>query len=125
MSESTNDAAGISGSLLRLGETRQIAIYQRDGVSWVADFRGGHGELFTAGEWFSLNRDAGALRRADGPVPLPDDVIERIRRLHRSKGSADMPAASATPAPAARHGCTWPIDHALFSRLGRAASVPG
>ncbi len=45
-----------NGSLLRLSESREIVIYRRDGVAWVADFRGGRGEPFTAGEWFALNR---------------------------------------------------------------------
>jgi hypothetical protein len=33
-----------NGSLLRLSESREIVIYRRDGVAWVADFRGGRGD---------------------------------------------------------------------------------
>jgi len=75
-----SEAAAPEGSLLRLGETREIAIYRRGGVSWVADFRGGRGELSTPGEWFALNGGS-ALRRVSG-VPLPAEMIEKIERLH-------------------------------------------
>ena len=79
-----DEAAAPDGKLLRLGECREIAIYQRDGVAWVADFRGGRGELFTPGEWFALNGRGSLLRRAGltSIVPLPADAIERIARLH-------------------------------------------
>lgn len=85
--------AQISGNVLRQGAKREIAIYLRDGVTWVADFRGGSGELFTAGEWFALNRGAGALRRAerDSIEPLPAYVVERIERLHSAERSEDAP----------------------------------
>jgi hypothetical protein len=33
-----------NASLLRLSESREITIYRRDGVAWVADFRGGRGD---------------------------------------------------------------------------------
>ena len=78
-----NGGAALEGSLLRISETREIAIYRRGGISWVADFRGGRGELFTAGEWFALNGRASALRRA-GVAPLSAPVVERIERLHES-----------------------------------------
>jgi len=81
-----------NGSLLRLGEEREIATYQRDGVAWIADFRGGRGELFTAGEWFALNGRGSVLRRAgvDSIAPLPADVIERIERLHGAEERAPL-----------------------------------
>ena len=71
-------------SLLRIGDRREIAIYLRDGTAWVADFKGSQGEISTAGAWFALNR-GWALRRAalNAVTPLPQDVEERIERLHR------------------------------------------
>ena len=63
MNVNRDQTAVPNGNLLRLGE-REIAIYQRDGVAWVADFRGGRGEIFTAGEWFALNGRGRVLRRA-------------------------------------------------------------
>ncbi|MGB7542806.1 MAG: hypothetical protein WBM28_12420 [Burkholderiales bacterium] len=87
-----DETAVPNGSLLRLGEEREIAIYQRDGVAWVADFRGGCAELFTAGEWFALNGRGSALRRMglDSIVPLPARLIERIERLHGAEGRVPL-----------------------------------
>ena len=91
------EAAAPNGNLLRFSETREIAIYQRDGVAWIADFRGARAELFTACEWFALNGHGSLVRRA-GPasiVPLPADVIERIERLHGAKDRAPLAALGA------------------------------
>ena len=77
--------AALDGSLLRLSDTREIAIYQRDGIAWIADFRGASGELFTVGEWFALNGQGRALRRAEPATPLPARLLEAIERLHRAQ----------------------------------------
>jgi hypothetical protein len=92
-----NEAAVLDGCLLRLSETREIAIYQRDGVAWIADFRGGCGELFTAGEWFALNGRGSLLRRAGlEPVsPPPARVIEGIERLHGAENRAPLTTLAA------------------------------
>ena len=84
----------MDGNLLRFGETREIAIYRRDGVAWVADFRGIRGELFTAGEWFALNNRGNLARRAQ-PVPLSAEAIERIEGLHRVEERSPLAAAGA------------------------------
>ncbi|HEY6241828.1 MAG TPA: hypothetical protein VIW78_13460 [Burkholderiales bacterium] len=83
-----------NGNLMRLGETREIAIYLRGGVAWVADFRGGRGDLFTARDWFALNGRASLLRRAGltSITPLPADVIGRIERLHGEENRAPLVA---------------------------------
>ena len=87
----------MEGNLLRLGATREIAIYQRGGIAWVADFRGAGSELFTAGEWFALNGRGSALRGAgtDAIGPLPADAIERIERLHQAENRAPLAAVAA------------------------------
>jgi len=92
-----NEEAVLNGCLLRLSETRQIAIYQRDGVTWIADFRGGRGELFTVGEWFALNGRERFLRRAglEPVAPLPARVIEGIERLHGAENRASLTALAA------------------------------
>jgi hypothetical protein len=84
----------MDGNLLRLSETRQIAIHRRSGAAWVADFRSGRGELFTVGEWFALNGRGSALRRAvcDAGEPLPPEMIEGIERLHGAEGLAPLAA---------------------------------
>ncbi|HUL92400.1 MAG TPA: hypothetical protein VLV56_08610 [Burkholderiales bacterium] len=109
-----NELAVDHGSLLRLGETRAIAIYQRGGAAWVADFRGDRGELFSASTWFALNGRWSLLRRAGlgsiAPVaPLPAEVIERIERLHRAEERDPLAALAA-----------W-----LGDRLARIYAVPG
>ena len=90
-------AAVPNGNLLRLGNEREIAIYRRNGVAWIADLRGGRGELFTAGEWFALNGRGGVLRRAglDSIVPLPARLIESIERLHGAEDRAPLAALGA------------------------------
>ena len=74
----------LSGNVLRLGERREIAIYLRNGTAWVAEFKDGRGELVTVGTWFSLNQGGRVLRRMDleSITPLPEDIAERIERLH-------------------------------------------
>jgi hypothetical protein len=108
----SNEAKVEHGNLLRLGETREIAIYQR-GAAWVADFRGGRGELFTASAWFALNGRWSLLRRAGlgsfaSIAPLPAEVIESIERLHRAEDRAPLGALA-----------TW-----LGGRLERLYPVP-
>jgi hypothetical protein len=92
-----NEAAVENGNLLQLGECREIAIYRRDGVAWVADFRGVRAELFTAGEWFALNGRGSLLRRAgsDSIEPLPAHVIEGIARLHAAEDRVPLGALAA------------------------------
>lgn len=109
----SNEAEVEHGNLLRLGETREIAIYQRGGAAWVADFRGGRGELFTASAWFALNGRWSLLRRAGlgsfaSIAPLPAEVIERIERLHRAEDRAPLAALA-----------TW-----LGDRLARFHPIP-
>ena len=92
-------ASNLHGSLMRLGNQREIAIYLRDGTAWVADFRGGRGELLTAGAWFALNQDRWALRRAtlDAVTPLPADIVRRIENLHRPTAKPGVGRASPQP----------------------------
>ena len=80
-----NDTGHLHGNLLRLSARREIAIYLRDGMAWVTDFRDGHGEVCPAGAWFALNQDRWALRRAarDAITPLSADMVRRIENLHR------------------------------------------
>jgi len=85
-----NGTAAIEGCLLWLSEAREIAIYQRDGVAWIADFRGARAELFTVGEWFALNGGGSPLRRAEPASPLPPRMVERIERLHAADDRARL-----------------------------------
>lgn len=104
-----DNAAVENGNLLRVGEKRDIAIYRRGGLAWVADFRGDRGELFAAADWFVVNGRSHSLRAALGSVsPLPPEVVKRIERLHRAEDRSPLAAAA-----------SW-----LGDRLARLCSAP-
>jgi hypothetical protein len=78
----------IHGSLFRLRDGQEIAIYLRDGVPSVAEFRQGLGELRSASEWMSVNgrklvhaERRGALETVS---PIPAAMARRIEVLHLS-----------------------------------------
>lgn len=79
----------ISGTSVRLSDRETIAIYRWDGLSWVAHFRDGHGELSDAATWFRAH--AGLLRshRVGSPAVLETvenltpEMIARVARLHQ------------------------------------------
>jgi hypothetical protein len=79
----------IQGQLLRLSERREVAIYLRDGMLWVADFIDGDGELVEAKTWFRFNCGAHATFHArrrmvrEAAIPLSAELIARIEHLHR------------------------------------------
>jgi hypothetical protein len=80
-----NGSAALQGSLFRLGDSREIAVYVCGGVSWVAEFKGGSGKLYTAGEWFRLNGPSRARRTMNSTLaaPLPVEAASRIEALHQ------------------------------------------
>jgi len=78
----------INGVAYRLNDGRELAIYLRRGVPWVAWLRGDEGELYTAGEWFRLHGSDRGLQRvheaaAGSDSALPDGLAARIDALHR------------------------------------------
>jgi hypothetical protein len=96
----------MDGNLLRLGETREIAIYRRGGLAWVADFRSGRGELCTPGVWFALNAPCSALRAGLGGLePLPAEVIGRIEALHAAAERSPLADAVAKLAKQTKQIC--------------------
>lgn len=80
-------ASRIQGSLLRPRGGREVAIYLRDGVPWIAEFQDGSDQVFAASEWMSVDgrKLAYAQRRGEleSESPIPADVMVRIERLHR------------------------------------------
>lgn len=81
-------ASPIQGSLLRLSERREVAIYLRGGAGWVADFNNSRATLHSVSEWCSLGSGRALVhtqrRSAVEPIsPLPDEVVRRIESLHR------------------------------------------
>jgi hypothetical protein len=80
----------IQGQLLRLSEHRAVAIYLREGSTWVADFVDGQGVLVDVDTWFRFNcgtlANAHASRRIarESAMPLSADLIARIESLHHA-----------------------------------------
>jgi hypothetical protein len=84
----------ISGNVIHVDDDQSVAIYQRDGVCWVADFHCGAGQLVDAASWFRFH--AGVLRYSHGRraaalesmAPISPQLAEQIERLHQSPNSA-------------------------------------
>ena len=80
-------APSINGHMIDLSAGHSIAIYERNGLCWVAEFRDGHGEFTYANTW--LRGYAGGLwqcrhRRAtlESSMPLSAAMLAKIERLH-------------------------------------------
>ena len=82
--------APIQGQLLRLSEHRAVAIYLREGSTWVADFVDGQGVLVDVNTWFRFNcgtfANTHAARRMalESAIPLSAELIARIEALHHA-----------------------------------------
>jgi hypothetical protein len=109
--------SSVRGNMIDLGAGNAIAIYERNGVCWVAEFHNGHGALDYAGSWFRFY--AGRLRAAraalKSPTPLTPEMLERIERLHRASEAREermLPVLRALAAAAQRRVIR------VISRLG-------
>ena len=77
----------IQGQLLRQNKRREVAIFLRDGVLWVADFIDGQGELVEATTWFRFNCATPLATHArwrmavESATPLSEDLVQRIECL--------------------------------------------
>jgi len=118
-------APSINGHMITLGAGHSIAIHERNGEGFVAEFRDDRGELSYAGSWFRFN--AGALRCLRGRAalrcytPLTAETLQEIERLHAAREARQerMRVVPRIVAAAARR--YW-ID--AISRLrGRAAKI--
>ena len=94
----TDALASINGHLIVGSGTHSIAVHDRRGVSWVAEFRDGRGELMRANTWFYFHAHRlGYWQRRQaykGAQPLPLPMVVEIERLHRQREARE--AASAT-----------------------------
>jgi hypothetical protein len=90
----------ISGHAIHLSERHVVAVYRRNGVSWVAEFRDGAGELSDPASWFrsmlgTLRYSHGARRSAlDSMTVLTPELIFNIEALHSLATARDTRAAS-------------------------------
>jgi hypothetical protein len=113
----------INGNMIDLGTGYVIAIYERNGVCWVAEFYDGRGEFDDAGAWFRFY--AGRLRAArvalKSPTPLTPEMLEKIERLHR-ESEAREERILAVPRMVAAAAQRWAIS--LMSQLrGRESKI--
>lgn len=83
----TRAETSINGYVIGGGGAHAIAIYERNGASWVAEFRDGRGALMNANTWFYFHAERLGYwnrRQAYKSVqPLTPSMLEEIERLHR------------------------------------------
>jgi len=116
----------INGHMIALGDGHSIAIYERNGERYVAEFRDGCGSLEYADLWFRLH--AGVLRWGKGraalqsSMPLNPEMLEKIDHLHAECEARQerMLAVPRTVAAAAQRYCI-----SAMARLRGAASKMG
>ena len=81
-------SGSIQGQLLRRSEHRAVAIYLREGSTWIADFVDGQGVLVDVDTWIRFNCGKGAnchvSRRLalEQAIPLSAELIAQIEALH-------------------------------------------
>lgn len=79
-------APRINGHMIALTAMHSIAVYDRDGSSYIAEFRNGQGTLACAVAWFRSNERL--LRSREGRhalqfcTPLDAETLGKIERLH-------------------------------------------
>ena len=89
MERTSRSSGSIQGQLLRLSTHREVAIYLREGSTWVADFVDGRGVLADVPTWLRFNcgtaANAYAARRAalESAFPLSAELVARIEPLHQ------------------------------------------
>lgn len=100
----------LQGQVLRRSDRREVAIFLRDNVLWVADFVDGHGQLVDAATWFRFNcgdlANPEARRRMvrESAIPPSRELAARIAALLRdgdeSPRDYSTPGAANAPSPA-------------------------
>jgi hypothetical protein len=121
----------ISGTSVRLSERDTIAIYRWDGLSWVAHFRDGYGELEDAATWFKVHAGllrscrAGSIAALETVELLTPEMISKIARLHRRRDAEQAARAQAradTAAALRRTFARWGAKlHGWRARVVRRA----
>ncbi len=108
-----NGMSVLNGNFLRLGTGREIAIYFRDGMAWVAEFGKGHAQIHHASAWLSVYGRAfvHAQRRGEVEIvsPTPVDIVARIDGLHVAMDKKnDAPVIQRAPAKVTDALARWP-----------------
>lgn len=114
-------APSIDGYMIALDAGQSIAIYERNGESYVADFHDGFGRFEYAHTWFRFHAQVLRYCRSRQAVdhsssPLTPEMLEKIERLHAASEARQetMMALPRTVAAAAQRYWTD-----LTSRLRR------
>jgi len=111
-------ATSINGYVVDLGAEHSIAIYDRNGEAWVAEFEDGRGELMNANAWYYFHAARlGYWRRRnplEPPKPLTPDIVAEIERLHER--------SEARPLASAARRCRSTLAQAA-ARLNRAVEI--
>ena len=124
-------APSISGHMITPGPGHSIAIYERSGERYVAEFRDGYGEFESADTWFRFR--SGVLRycpngRAalESPMPLTPEMLQKIERLHAASEARQerMLAVPQAVATAARR-CLVSVMSRLRGRAAKAGQQSG
>ena len=117
-------APAVTGHVISPSAGHSIAIYERNGESYVAEFRGGYGEFGRADTWFRFH--SGILRycpkgRAalDFSTPLTPKMLEKIERLHAASEARQERMLAVPRAVAAAAQRYWTN---MMSRLRRRAA---
>ena len=119
----------VEGHVLHLREGYDVAIYKRNGVVWVAEFRAGRSELIDAASWFhfhmgslrySLGNRAAALNSASAITP---EVLAQIERLHRRAERAPRATLAAALVNAVRRWAGLGASKARTSASRRAQEL--
>lgn len=116
------DSPSINGHMFDLGAAHSIAIYERNGDWYVAEFRHGRGAFMSAGTWFRFHAGClsychngrAALRSS---VPLVPRMLQKIERLHR-ESDARQARMLAAPGNVARS-----VKGCVLSLLSRARGI--
>ena len=124
-------APSINGHMIALGAKHSIAIHERNGEGFVAEFRDGRAELMHAGTWFRFH--AGGLRYChnrrtafQSSTPLTPEMLQEIERLHVESEARQkrMLAVPRTVAAAAQHWAISLLSH-LRGRESEISQTPG
>jgi hypothetical protein len=84
----------ILGQMLRRNARREVAIYLRERVLWVADFIDGDGQIVDAPTWIRFHCGSPSTRHAqrrmalESAVPVSRELSMRIDELHRARDAA-------------------------------------
>jgi hypothetical protein len=80
----------IQGQMLRRSARREVAIYLRGGVLWVADFIDGDGRIVDVATWIRFNCGSASTYQArrrmicESAFPVSRELSMRIERLHHA-----------------------------------------